>query len=95
MWKQVSERLLSGMAISFELAWFVCAVGTATWILGVTGTNVGPWAYVGIFTLIWLLPIGVVVAFDEFVVRRIRYGARLSGRHKRGPVDPNQVRTAH
>jgi len=93
MWGQVPERLLSGVAISLEVVWLFCAAGIATWVLGVTGADVGPLADAGIVTLIWLVPIGVVVAFDV-VDRRKRHGAPVPARHK-GPVNPDPVHTSH
>jgi len=93
MWRQVRDRLLSGVAISFEVAWLLCAVGIAVWVVGVTGMDAERRGVIGLATLIWLVPVGLVVALDEFVIRRIRYGPPLPGRHKRGPVDPDQVRS--
>jgi hypothetical protein len=93
MWKQVRERLLSGVAILLMLAWLACAVGIAMWVVSVTGLEVRRKGAIGLVLLIYLVPIGVVVALDEFVIRRIRYGPRVPGRHTRGTLDPDQLHT--
>ena len=92
MWKRVRERLLSGVAILLLVAWLACAVGIAMWVAQVTGIDVGRKGAVGLLVVIYLVPIGAVVAVDEFVVRRIRYGPPLPGRRKRGALDPDQLR---
>jgi len=92
MRRQARERLLSGVAISLEVAWLLCAVGIAVWVVEVAGMDAGGKGVVGLAALIWLVPVGVVVGVDEFVVRRIRYGPAVPGRHKRGSSEPDQVR---
>jgi hypothetical protein len=74
MWKQLREGLLSGVAMLLILGWLPCAVAIALWVVNETGIQVRPKGAEGLGALIYLLPIGVAVAVDEFVVRRIRYG---------------------
>lgn len=74
------------------LAWLVCAFGIAVWVVDVTGIEVRRKGAAGLVLLIFLVPIGVVVALDEFVIRRIRYGPPNPGRHKRGDLDPDRLR---
>jgi hypothetical protein len=93
MWKQVGDRLLSGVAILLMLAWLACAVGIAVWVVSETGIEVRRKGAVGLVLMIYLAPIGVVVALDEFVIRRIRYGPPAPGRHERGALYPDQLRT--
>jgi hypothetical protein len=90
MWKRVRERLLSGVAILLMVAWLACTVGIAIWVVRVTGIDVQRKSAVGLVVLIYLVPIGAVVAVDEFVIRRIRYGPPGPGRRKRGTLDPDQ-----
>ena len=93
IWKQVRDRLLSGGAILLLLAWLVCAAGIVTRVVSVTGLEVRRKGAIGLALLVYLVPIGVVVALDEFVIRRIRYGLPAPARHKRGTLDPDQVHT--
>lgn len=93
MWKRVRERLLSGAAILLLAAWLACAVGIAIWVVSVTGIDVQRKGAVGLVVLIYLVPIGVWVAVDEFVIRRIKYGPPVPGRRKRGTLDPDELRS--
>lgn len=93
MWKRVRQRLLSGAAILLLVTWLACAVGIAIWVVRMTDIDVRLRGAVGLVVLIYLVPIGVVVAVDEFVIRRIRYGPPVPGRRKRGALDPDQLRT--
>jgi hypothetical protein len=92
MWGRVRERLLSGIGIMLMCAWLVCSVGIATWLESATGIEVRR-GVVGLVALIFLLPIGTVVAFDEFVVHRIKHGPRHPGRHARGVLSSDQLRS--
>jgi hypothetical protein len=93
MWKRVRERLLSGAATLLIVAWLGCAVGIAIWVVRVTGIEVRRKSAVGLVVMIFLVPFGVVIALDEFVIRRIRYGPPAPGRHERGALYPDQLRT--
>lgn len=92
MWQRVRGRLLSGSAMLLMIAWLVCAVVIAAWVAGATGFELGRKGRGGLVLLIFLAPIGVVVAFDEFIIRRIRYGPPAPGRRKRGDLDLDQMR---
>jgi hypothetical protein len=91
MWIRVRERLLSGVAILLMLVWLAGAVGIVVWLVGATGLEVRRKGALGLVLLIYFVPIGVTVALDEFVLRRIRYGPPVPGRHKRGTLDPDQL----
>jgi hypothetical protein len=69
-------------------AWLACALVIAVWVVGVTGIDAPQRVGLGLATLICLGPVGVVVALDEFVIRRIRYGPPVPGRRKRDLSGP-------
>jgi len=92
MWQRVRERLVSGAAILLLVAWLACAVGIAIWVVNVTGIDVRRKGAVGLGVLIFLVPIGVWVAADEFVIRRIRYGPPVPGLRRRGTLNPDELR---
>lgn len=83
MLERVRERLLSGVAILLIVGWLLCAIAIAIWVVGATGIEVRRKGAVGLVILIFLVPIGIAVAVDEFVIRRIRYGPPVPGRRKR------------
>lgn len=83
MWERVQDRLLSGVAVVLIVAWLAGAVVITAWLVRTTGIDVRRKDAVGLFMLIYLVPIGLVVAVDEFVIRRIRYGPPPPGRRKR------------
>jgi hypothetical protein len=84
MLERLHEWLRSGLAILLLGAWLVCAIAVATWVVGVTDIELRRKGAVGLVVLIFLAPIGIGVAVDEFVIRRIRYGPSVPGRRKRG-----------
>jgi hypothetical protein len=91
--EHLRERLLSGAALLAVLAWLGCAVVIAVWVTEVTDLEVRRRGAVNLVLLIFLVPIGVAVALDELVVRRIRFGRPAPGRHRRGDLDPDRLRT--
>ena len=91
MWKRVRERLLSGLGILLMLAWLGGAVAIAVWLVGETGIEVRRKGAVGLVVMIYLVPIGVAVALDEFVIRRVKYGPPEPGRHVSGALYPDQL----
>ena len=93
MWKRVRERLPSGVEGLFVIAWLAGALVIAAGVLGLTGTDVGRSGLLGLTTVIFLVPIGVLVALDELVIRRIRYGPPVPGRRKRRGLGTEQVRS--
>lgn len=93
MWKRLRERLLSGVAVLLMFGWLACAAGITIWVVDVSGLESRGKGVVGLWVLISLVPIGVVTALDEFVIRRIKYGPPTPGRRKKGVLDADQLRT--
>ena len=92
MWKRARERLLSGVALVLVFAWLACSVGIAIWFSEVSGIEFRRKGAIGLVLLIGLVPIGVLTAIDEFIIRRIRYGPPAPGRHKRDDLNLEEVR---
>ncbi|KAA1417070.1 hypothetical protein F0U44_18025 [Nocardioides humilatus] len=83
MWKQVPARLQSGIWVLLLVAWLAGAIAITVWVVQATGIEVRRKGAVGLVALIYVLPIGVAVAVDELVIRRIKYGPPVPGRRKR------------
>ena len=91
MWKRLREQFLSGFAIMLTTGWFACAILLAIWVVHVTGIEVRRKGFGGLVLMIFLVPVGIVVAIDEFVARPIKYGPPAPGRRKRGRADPDEL----
>lgn len=83
MWKQVQNRLLSGIGVLLMVAWLAGAIAITICVVRATGIDVRRKGALGLVTLIYLVPIGLAVAVDEFIVRRVKYGPPVPGRRKR------------
>jgi len=93
MWERENARLSSAASIFLLVAWAACATGIAIWVVDVTDIDVRRKGAVSLVVLIWLVPMGVWVAVDELVSRRMRYGPPVPGRRKRGTLDADQLRS--
>ena len=91
MWKRLWERLLSGFGILLMGGWFVCAILITIWVVQIAGVEARPKGFAGLALMIFLVPIGIVVAVDEFVIRRIKYGPPAPGRRRRGHLNPEEL----
>lgn len=83
MLRRAFGRLLSAVSILFLVAWLVCSIAIAVWVARASGIEIRRKGAVGLVMLIFLVPIGVCVALDELILRRIRYGPPAPGRRKR------------
>lgn len=91
MWKRLSRRLLSGFVILLMAGWFVCAILIAMGVVRSSDLEVRGKGFGGLVLVIFLVPVGIMVAIDEFVVRRIKYGPPTPGRRKRGRLDTDEL----
>lgn len=91
MWKRLRERLLNGVSLLFIVGWLVCAFLIAYWLVDLTETEVHGKGFGGLALMIFAVPFAIVVAIDELVIQRIKYGPTTPGRRKRGVVDPDEL----
>jgi hypothetical protein len=82
MLRRALRGVLSAASLALILAWFAGSIALAIWVFRVTGIPAGRKAGFGLWMMIYLVPIGLFVAFDEFLLRRIRYGPPTLGRRK-------------
>jgi hypothetical protein len=92
MWKRFGERATVVLVAVPMIAWGATALLLAVWPLELLGIEHGKRIALGLATVIFFLPVGAVVAFNEFVLRRIRYGPPSPGRHERGTLTSDEIR---
>lgn len=92
MWRRAFTHLVSVVGIVLMAAWLVASIALTVWIGRTTGIELRRKGAVGAWMLIFLTPIGIYVAIDEFVVRPWRYGPPEPGRRKRGAIDSAELR---
>lgn len=80
MLRRAVRGIFSAVSLVLMLAWLAGSIALAIWVFRATGIPAGRKGGFGLWMVIFLVPLGLCVALDEFVVRRIRYGPPVPGR---------------